>query len=79
MRQDTDKPRPGEGVEFQHIRRVTGWLSDSPGRWNNAKRAELAERVTHPLNGIYPPGACGGPSPGPDEGSVPTYTERTLL
>ncbi len=60
MRQDTDKPRPGEGVEFQHIRRVTGWLSDSPSRWNNAKRAELAERVAHPLNGIYPPGAQKG-------------------
>lgn len=35
-------------VPFERIRRVTGYLS-SVDRWNNGKKAELADRVKHPL------------------------------
>lgn len=32
--------------EFERVRRITGYLS-STNRWNNAKKAELADRVGH--------------------------------
>lgn len=34
-------------IPFQRIRRVTGYLTGTVDRWNNAKRAELADRVKH--------------------------------
>lgn len=37
----------GEGVRFERIRRVTGYLTGSLDRWNNAKRAEEKDRVKH--------------------------------
>lgn len=37
----------GEGVKFERIRRVTGYLTGSLDRWNNAKRAEERDRVKH--------------------------------
>lgn len=36
----------GEGVSFERTRRITGYLSPLK-RWNNAKRAELHDRVKH--------------------------------
>lgn len=46
----------GKGVEFERIRRITGYLS-STNQWNDAKLQELQERVTHnigkQLQGIY--------------------------
>ncbi len=36
----------GEGVMFESIRRITGYLAPV-SRWNNGKRAELRERVAH--------------------------------
>lgn len=38
---------PGEGVEFERIRRVTGYLAGTLDRWNDAKRAEERDRVKH--------------------------------
>lgn len=32
---------------FQRLRRITGYLVGSLGRWNNAKRAEEHDRVKH--------------------------------
>ena len=32
---------------FEHIRRITGYLVGTVDRWNNAKRAELADRLPH--------------------------------
>lgn len=32
---------------FERIRRITGYLTGTVGRWNNAKRAELHDRVKH--------------------------------
>ena len=37
----------GEGVKFERIRRITGYLVGTLNRWNNAKRKEEHERVKH--------------------------------
>ncbi len=37
----------GEGVRFERIRRITGYLVGSTDRFNNAKRAEERDRVKH--------------------------------
>ena len=37
----------GEGVKFERIRRVTGYLSGTVDRFNDAKRAEEKDRVKH--------------------------------
>ena len=37
----------GRGVHFQRIRRITGYLVGSVGRFNDAKRAEERDRVKH--------------------------------
>lgn len=34
----------GEGIKFDRIRRITGYLVGTTDRWNNAKRAELNDR-----------------------------------
>ncbi len=41
----TDKV--GEGVMFKKYARITGYLTTTVDRWNNAKRAEERERVKH--------------------------------
>ena len=35
----------GEGVKFERIRRITGYLVGTVDRFNNAKRAEVKDRV----------------------------------
>ncbi len=37
----------GAGVRFQRIRRITGYLVGTTDRFNNAKKAELDDRVKH--------------------------------
>lgn len=37
----------GEGVPFERIRRITGYLVGSMDKWNNAKKAEERDRVKH--------------------------------
>ena len=37
----------GEGVKFERIRRVTGYLVSTLDRFNDAKRAEERDRVKH--------------------------------
>jgi len=37
----------GEGVGFERIRRITGYLVGTIDRFNNAKRAEVGDRVKH--------------------------------
>lgn len=39
----------GEGIKFERIRRITGYLVGTTDRWNNAKRAEEKDRVKHSL------------------------------
>ena len=37
----------GEGVKFQRIRRITGYLVGDMSRFNDAKYAEVNERIKH--------------------------------
>ena len=37
----------GEGVEFERIRRITGYLVGTVDRFNNGKKAEEHDRVKH--------------------------------
>ena len=37
----------GEGVNFERIRRITGYLVGTLDRFNNAKKEEVKDRVTH--------------------------------
>lgn len=41
----------GEGVGFERIRRITGYLVGTLDRFNNAKHAEVNDRVKHGLSG----------------------------
>ena len=43
----------GEGVEFERIRRITGYLVGTTDRFNNGKRAEERDRVKHSTKGIF--------------------------
>lgn len=40
----------GEGVGFERIRRITGYLVGTLDRFNNGKRAEEADRVKHDVS-----------------------------
>ena len=42
-----DTAKVGEGVKFERIRRITGYLVGTTDRFNNAKRAEERDRVKH--------------------------------
>lgn len=37
----------GKGVRFERIRRITGYLVGTLDRFNDAKRAEVNDRVKH--------------------------------
>lgn len=37
----------GEGVKFERIRRITGYLVGTLDRFNNAKKSEVMDRVKH--------------------------------
>ncbi len=48
MEKDNKKVKMvGEGVKFDRIRRITGYLVGTLDRFNNAKKAEVSDRVTH--------------------------------
>lgn len=40
----------GEGVKFERIRRITGYLVGTVERFNDGKRAEVEDRVKHSLS-----------------------------
>lgn len=40
----------GKDVNFDRIRRITGYLVGTTERFNNAKRAEEKDRVKHSLS-----------------------------
>ena len=37
----------GEGIKFDRIRRISGYLVGTLDRFNNAKKKEVLDRVTH--------------------------------
>ena len=39
----------GEGRDFERIRRITGYLVGTLDRFNDAKQAEVRDRVKHSL------------------------------
>lgn len=47
MSENNNKKVVGEGVKFERIRRITGYLVGATDKWNNAKRAEEHDRVKH--------------------------------
>ncbi|MEI3479349.1 anaerobic ribonucleoside-triphosphate reductase [uncultured Bilophila sp.] len=47
MNSEGKKTLVGEGVKFERIRRITGYLVGTVDRFNNAKRAEVHDRVKH--------------------------------
>ena len=42
-----EKGIAGKGVKFERIRRVTGYLVGTLDRFNDAKNAEVHDRVKH--------------------------------
>lgn len=46
---ETEK-KVGEGVGFERIRRITGYLVGTVDRFNNGKRAEERDRVKHSIS-----------------------------
>lgn len=45
-----NSPKPeklGQGVPFERIRRITGYLVGTMDKWNDAKKAEEHDRVKH--------------------------------
>ncbi len=44
---ETKEKTVGEGVGFERIRRITGYLVGTVDRFNNGKRAEERDRVKH--------------------------------
>ena len=43
----SENEKLGQGVGFERIRRITGYLVGTIDRWNNAKKAEEHDRVKH--------------------------------
>lgn len=54
MREESfkEEKKIGEGVGFERIRRITGYLVGTVDKFNNGKRAEERDRVKHGLEGI---------------------------
>ena len=46
---EKDKKKIGEGVGFERIRRITGYLVGTLDRFNNAKKAEVKDREKHDI------------------------------
>ena len=50
----SEERKIGEGVGFERIRRITGYLVGTVDRFNNGKRAEEHDRVNHSTVGLCP-------------------------
>ncbi len=48
----------GKGVPFDRIRRITGYLVGTVERFNDAKRAEVCDRVKHSVHKQMPQITC---------------------
>ena len=46
----------GEGIGFERIRRITGYLVGTVDRFNNGKKAEVRDRVKHGTDGLMSAG-----------------------
>ena len=52
MKEEEKVKLVGEGVGFERIRRITGYLVGTVDRFNNGKRAEEIDRVKHSTEGL---------------------------
>lgn len=50
MSDDKQETQIGEGVPFERLRRITGYLVGTVERWNDGKKAELKDRIKHESN-----------------------------
>ena len=51
MKQNTSNAEmQGTGIGFERIRRITGYLVGTLDRFNDAKRAEVNDRVKHSVS-----------------------------
>ena len=50
MNTQTQNSTVGQGMGFERIRRITGYLVGTMDKWNDAKRAEERDRVKHGLS-----------------------------
>jgi ribonucleoside-triphosphate reductase len=50
MKNESVNEKMGQGVGFERIRRITGYLVGTMDKWNDAKRAEERDRVKHGLS-----------------------------
>ena len=50
MTAKSSNEKMGQGVSFERIRRITGYLVGTMDKWNDAKRAEERDRVKHGLS-----------------------------
>ena len=50
MQVKNEQEKLGQGVGFERIRRITGFLVGTMDKWNDAKRAEERDRVKHGMN-----------------------------
>lgn len=41
------KKEIGKGVNFERVRRITGYLVGTMDKWNDAKKAEERDRIKH--------------------------------
>lgn len=46
----SNNEKMGQGVGFERIRRITGYLVGTMDKWNDAKRAEERDRVKHGMD-----------------------------
>lgn len=52
MKEETKEKLVGEGIGFERIRRITGYLVGTIERFNNGKKAEEHDRVKHGTEGL---------------------------
>ena len=52
MKEEKQEKLVGEGVGFDRIRSITGYLVGTVERFNNGKRAEERDRVKHSTEGL---------------------------
>ena len=50
MQVKNEQEKLGQGVGFERLRRITGYLVGTMDKWNDAKRAEERDRVKHGMN-----------------------------
>lgn len=46
-KQQYDAKTAGKGINFERVRRITGYLVGDLDRFNDAKRSEVADRIKH--------------------------------